>query len=106
MSIKCPDSGMQVGCVLPKGNNILIGLASDANFICAVATIFDTPFFVENTHTHLNIHTDYLLKSSVSVVNQMWDFTNSNDMPRSRSQWLFLEKKNIIAPESSFMNQF
>ena len=41
MSIRCPDSGIQVGSVLPKGPIYWLGLASDANFICAVATIFD-----------------------------------------------------------------
>ena len=45
MSIKCPDSGIQVGSVLPKGTIYWLGLASEANFICAVATIFDVPFF-------------------------------------------------------------
>ena len=33
-----------------------------------------------------------LLKSSVYIINQIRDLTNSYDMPRSRSQWLFLEK--------------
>ena len=33
-----------------------------------------------------------LLKLSVYVINQIQDLTNRYDMPRSRSQWLFLEK--------------
>ena len=45
MPIKCPDSGIQVSSVLPKGTIYSLGLASDANFICVVATIFDAPFF-------------------------------------------------------------
>ena len=36
---KCPDSGIQVGSILPKGPIYCLGLASDANFICAVATM-------------------------------------------------------------------
>ena len=71
MSIKCPDSGIQVGSVLPKEPIYCLGLASDANFICAVAR---------------------LLKSSVYIINQIRDLTNSYDMPGSRSQRLFLEK--------------
>ena len=43
-----------------------------------------------------------LLKSSVYIINQIPDLTNSYDMPRSRSQWLFLEKKSksIKCPDS------
>ena len=41
MSIKCPDSGIKVGPVLPKGTIYWRGLAkSDANFIRAVAITF------------------------------------------------------------------
>ena len=47
-----------------------------------------------------------VLKSSVYVLNQIRDLTNSNDMPRSRSQWLFLEKNIVIAIELSFMDRF
>ena len=45
MSIKCPDSCTQVGSAMPKGKTDL-GLASDANFICALArsTTFRAPF--------------------------------------------------------------
>ena len=42
MSIKFPDRGIQVCSVLPKGKTDLI-LASGANFICALATIFRAP---------------------------------------------------------------
>ena len=47
-----------------------------------------------------------LLKSSVYIINQFRDLTNSYDMPRSRSQWLFLEKNIVIALEPSFMDRF
>ena len=45
--IKCPDSGIQVGSVLSKGTIYWLGLASDANFIRAVATTFDAPIFCQ-----------------------------------------------------------
>ena len=44
-----------------------------------------------------------LLKSSVYIINQIRDLTNSYDIPRSRSQWLFLV---VIALEPSFMDRF
>ena len=47
-------------------------------------------FSVEKKHTPK--FTYRLLKSSVYIINQIRDLTNSYDMPRSRSQWLFLEK--------------
>ena len=50
-------------------------------------------FSVEKKHTPK--FTYRLLKLSVYVINQIRDLTNSNDMPRSRSQWLFLEKNNF-----------
>ena len=92
---KCPNSGIQVGSVLPKGPIYWLGLASDANFICAVATMQLLPylmlhFSVEKKHTPK--FTYRLLKSSVYIINQIRDLTNSYDMPRSRSQWQFLEK--------------
>ena len=43
MSIKCPDSGIKVGSVLPKGKNDL-SPASDEHFICALATMLRAPF--------------------------------------------------------------
>ena len=43
MFIKCPDNGIQVGPVLPEGKTDL-SLASDANFIYALATLFHAPF--------------------------------------------------------------
>ena len=43
MFIKCPDNGIQVGPVLPEGKTDL-SLASDANFIYALATTFHAPF--------------------------------------------------------------
>ena len=62
-------------------------------------------FSVEKKHTPK--FTYRLLKSSVYIINQIRDLTNSYDMPRSRSQWLFLGKKNIvIALEPSFMDRF
>ena len=92
---KCPDSGIQVGSILPKGPIYWLGLASDANFICAVATMqwlayLMLHFSVEKKHTPK--YTYRLLKSSVYIINQIWDLTNSYGMPRSRSQWQFLEK--------------
>ena len=43
MSIKSPVSGIQVGSLLPKGKTDL-SVASDANFMCALATQFRAPF--------------------------------------------------------------
>ena len=63
-AIKCPDSGIQVGSVLP-------------NFICAVATTFDATFFCRKKTTKF---TYTFLKSSVFVINKIQDLTNSNDM--------------------------
>ena len=45
MSIKYPDSGVQVGSVLPRGKTDL-NLASGANFICALATTFRSSFLL------------------------------------------------------------
>ena len=59
---------------------------------------------VEKKHTPK--FTYRLLKSSVYIINQIRDLTNSYDMPRSRSQWLFLEKNIVIALEPSFMDRF
>ena len=61
-------------------------------------------FSVERKHTPK--FTYRLLKSSVYIINQIRDLTNSYDMPRSRSQWLFLEKNIVIALEPSFMDRF
>ena len=47
-------------------------------------------FLLKKLHTPK--FTYRLLKSSVYIINQIRDLTNSYDMPRSRSQWLFLEK--------------
>ena len=58
-------------------------------------------FSVEKKHT--SKFTYRLLKSSVYIINQIWDLTNSYDMPRSRSQWLFLEK-NIFHCSISFIH--
>ena len=78
MSIKCPDSGKQVGSVLAKGTIYLLGLASDANFICAVAPILMHHFSVEKKkkkkHTHTPKFTYRLLKSNVYVINQIQGF--------------------------------
>ena len=86
MSIKCPDSGLQVGSVLPKGTIYLFGLASDANFICAVAATFYAPFFCRIRPPPK--FTCNLLKSSVYVINKIRDSTNSNDMH-------FISKKKV-----------
>ena len=39
------SSGIQVNSVLPEGTIYSLGLASDANFIYAVATTFGAPIF-------------------------------------------------------------
>ena len=75
MSIKCPDSGIQVGSVLPKGIIYWLGLASDANFIRAVAITFGAPIFLSKTK-----FTYSLLKSWEYFMNKIWGLTNSNDM--------------------------
>ena len=77
MSVKYPDSGIQVGFVLPKGTKYVLGLASVANFIRAVATIFGALFFCRKRKTKFSYT---LLKSSVYFVSMIWDQTNSNDV--------------------------
>ena len=46
MSIKCPDSGIQVGSVLPKGKTML-SLAYSANFFCVLVYHISCSIFVE-----------------------------------------------------------
>ena len=84
MSIKCQDSGIQVGSVLPKGAIYRLGLASDANFNYTVATTFGAPFFFpkkkkkkKKKKTKFSYSS---LKSSAYFINKIWDLTNSNDM--------------------------
>ena len=73
MSTKCPDSGIQVGSVLPKRTIYRLGLASDAHFIHTVATTFEAPFF------YLNIPYSLLkLKLSVYFMNKIRVLANSN----------------------------
>ena len=59
-------------------------------------------FSVEKKHTPK--FTYRLLKSSVYIINQIRDLTNSYDM--SRSQWHVFRKNIVIALEPSFMDRF
>ena len=76
MSIKCPDSGIQVGSVLQKAIIHRLDLASDANFNRTVATTFSAQFFFRKKQTNLI----YLLsiRSCVYFMTKIWDLTNSN----------------------------
>ena len=69
ISIKCPDSGIQVGSVLPKGTIYSLGLASDVNFICALLQ-------------YLMLHFSFEKKTTPKLTyrNQIRDLTNSNNM--------------------------
>ena len=72
-----------------------LGLASDANFICAVATTFDAPFYCwKKTKTTTTKFAYSLLKSSVYVINKIRDLTNSNDM--HLFFWHLIERKNLL----------
>ena len=68
MSIKYPDSGIQVGSVLPKETIYRLSPACDVNFIYA-----ELPHLVLNFSVKKPTYN--LLKLSVYFINKIWDLT-------------------------------
>ena len=92
MSIKCSDSGIQVGSALQTGTIYLLALAADENFIYAVATTFGASFFCRKKQQTTKF-TYSLLKSSVYFMSNILNMPNSNDMHSFLS---FYEKKYLV----------